>query len=217
MADKAVAGAAGRRKRDRGASGGAAAKAKEERPRAARARARARFVPTSEPSPRPRGGHKRSARRRRRLPRRSSQIGLWGASRPSVVSEDDESVEFSKMDQPSTTGPSSSSESTTCVKSLRHRADAVTGAWRSLISTLLHCQRRGDAGGRAGGAASCFSAEGGCGRMREKSPGPSGLPPLLVWRWLRCPEGAEAAPRCCRAARERVFGRSHARPRSLRG
>ena len=39
--------------------------------------------------------------------------GDWGASRPSVVSEDDESVEFSKMDQPSTTGPSSSSLSTT--------------------------------------------------------------------------------------------------------
>ena len=42
-------------------------------------------------------------RRRRKDSRRSSQMGLWGASRPRVVSEDDESVLFSKMDQPSTT------------------------------------------------------------------------------------------------------------------
>ena len=42
-------------------------------------------------------------RRRKKDSRRSSQIGLCGASRPRVVSEEDESVLFSKMDQPSTT------------------------------------------------------------------------------------------------------------------
>ena len=67
----------------------------------------------------------KARRRRRKDSRRSSQMGDCGASRPSVVSEDDESVEFSKMDQPSTTGPSSSSESTTCVKIVT--PDAVTG------------------------------------------------------------------------------------------
>ena len=55
----------------------------------------------------------KARRRLKKLSRRSSQMGLWGASRPRVVSEDDESVLFSKMDQPSTTGPSSSSLSTT--------------------------------------------------------------------------------------------------------
>ena len=45
----------------------------------------------------------KARRRLKKLSRRSSQMGLWGASRPRVVSEDDESVLFSKMDQPSTT------------------------------------------------------------------------------------------------------------------
>ena len=45
----------------------------------------------------------KARRRRKKDSRRSSQIGLCGASRPRVVSEDDESVLFSKMDQPSTT------------------------------------------------------------------------------------------------------------------
>ena len=45
----------------------------------------------------------KARRRLKKLSRRSSQMGLWGASRPSVVSEENESVLFSKMDQPSTT------------------------------------------------------------------------------------------------------------------
>ena len=148
----------------------------------------------------------KARRRRKKLSRRSSQMGLWGASRPSVVSEDDESVLFSKMDQPSTTGPSSSSESTTCVKIVTPSSRRSHGAWRSLISTLSRLsEARRCAGGRAGGAASCFSAEGGCGRVGKKSPGPSGLPPLLVWRWLRCPEGAEAAAAAARVHGTRVW------------
>ena len=100
----------------------------------------------------------KARRRRKKDSRRSSQMGLWGASRPSVVSEDDESVEFSKMDQPSTTGPSSSSESTTCVKIVTPSSRRSHGAWRSLISTLSRLsEARRYAGGRAGGAASFLS------------------------------------------------------------
>ena len=122
----------------------------------------------------------KARRRRRKLSRRSSQMGLWGASRPSVVSEDDESVEFSKMDQPSTTGPSSSSESTTCVKIVTPSSRRSHGAWRSLISTLSRLsEARRCAGGRAGGAASCFSAEGGCGRVGKSPQGL--LDSLLCW------------------------------------
>ena len=39
----------------------------------------------------------KARRRRKKLSRRSSQMGDCGASRPSVVSEDDESVLFSKV------------------------------------------------------------------------------------------------------------------------
>ena len=63
-------------------------------------------------------------------------MGDCGASRPSVVSEDDESVEFSKMDQPSTTGPSSSSESTTCVKIVTPSSRRSHGADFHAVTTV---------------------------------------------------------------------------------
>lgn len=45
----------------------------------------------------------------KKLSSRSSQTGDCGQSRPSVASLDELSVEFSKMEKPSTKGPSSSS------------------------------------------------------------------------------------------------------------
>ena len=76
----------------------------------------------------------KARRRRRKDSRRSSQMGLWGASRPRVVSEEDESVEFSNMDQPSTTGPSSSSLSTT--------VKGEEMCWRESCGRCILFQRR---------------------------------------------------------------------------
>ena len=118
----------------------------------------------------------KARRRLKKLSRRSSQMGLWGASRPSVVSLEEESVEFSNMDQPSTTGPSSSSLSTTV------KGDEM--CWRESWGRCILFQR-----GRRSG------------RVGKKIPGASGLIPLAVRASGLLPEGAEAA-----AAAARVHG-----------
>ena len=115
----------------------------------------------------------KARRRRRKDSRRSSQMGLCGASRPRVVSDDELSVEFSNIDQPSTTGPSSSSLSTT--------VKGEEMCWRESWGRCILFQR-----GRRSG------------RVGKKIPGAPGFFPLAVRASGLLPEGAEAAAAAAR-------------------
>ena len=81
----------------------------------------------------------KARRRRKKDSRRSSQMGDWGVSRPRVVSEEDESVLFSKMDQPSTTceGNKSTSESGALEVAVMISALEGAGPSSSSLSTTV--------------------------------------------------------------------------------